>query len=440
MDFKKLVRPKIKGKYCTIDFLAKVLKSTPEDLLDAACEGRLHVFVQRPDATRICSVHADALDLEDQQLYLDKVLRRLPPPDRDESEPIETPPRKLDESQSLDPDESQPLNMSAFDIEGLRLSRFDCQQIREKQRFTQHLFSSGLKARYGWVDPVEPIRGHVRYFDKRTLRPEGWSLACYGLTQPISFLEGIGYSRPQGVELSLDKLMVTTDDVDQYVDTLNPEYLVSEFIVDGRIAIDKLPSYVSRKLIYLIEANQMYWGDCVPTDVNKVRAIQEATRTHLKSADFQVLFEVTKGPISVGPLLFCRECVTPPAARLSIERDELRKAEKSTMARESKKTQEDEDDWRTDWTGHLTPEILLMLYASTRTWGRPSVRLDDVSSHPLAQDVAELFQELGFTREEAGYASTILRREGAGKGRPVPREDPLTAFRDGLKALKPRRT
>lgn len=419
MDFKKLVRPKIQGKYCTIDSLAKLLKSTPNDLLDAACEGRLQVFVQRPDATRMYSVHADALDLEDQEIYLEKVLRRLPPPD---------------------PDESEPLNMSAHAIEGLRLSRFDCQQIREKERFTKYLFSSGVKVQYGWVDSVEPIRGHVRYFNMRTLRPEGWHLACYGLTQPISFLEGIGYSRPQGVELSLDKLMATTDDVDGYVDTLNPEYLVSEFIVDGRIAVDKLPVYVSRKLIHLIETNQTYWGDGVPTDVNEAIAIRESTRLHLKKPEFKVHFEVTKGPISLGPLLFYRDCVTPPAARLLIETYDVKKAKESMMAQEQRKSEEDEDDWRTDWKGHLTPELLLMLYASTRTWGRQSVRLSDVSSHPKSNEVAELFQELGFTREEAGYAATVLRPEGAGKGRPVPREDPLTAFRDGLRPLKPKKT
>lgn len=406
MDLEKFVRPKIEGKYCTIDYLAMLLKSSPEDLLDAACDGRLQVFVQKPDAFRVCSVHADALDLENEQIYMERVLRRLPPIDPDESKPIEIPP--------LDPEESQPVDMSASMIEGLRLTRFDCQQIREKQRITQHLFPSGLKVRFAWVDDIQPIRGHFRFSGRETLRSDGWSLACYGLKQPIQFLEGVGYSRPQGVELSLDKLMVTTDDVDRYVDTLNPSYLVSEFIVDDRIATDRLPSYVSRKLIYLIETNEMYWGSGIPTDINEVIATRERARRHLMKPEFQALFEYTKGKLATGQSLFCTECVTPVS---------LRKAK-------------EEEKWRDEWPGHLTPELLLMLYASMRTWGRPHVRLDDSSSYPNTDEMVELFRELGFTGDEAKSAPTIIRPEGTKMGKPAPPKGPLRGSGAGARAKR----
>lgn len=406
MDFKKFVRPKLKGKFFSLETLADLVKSSPRDLLDAACEGKLQVFVRKPDGVRLFSVHADALDLEDENLFIDKVQRRALSPNAEESEPIEVP--------ALDPGESQPLNMAAFPVDGLRLSRQDCYEIREKEVFRQFLFPSGVRATYSWQEEIQPTRGHFRYFQNRTLRDDGWKLACYELTQPIQFHEGIGYSRPKGVDLSLDGLFVTSDDVDRYVDTLDPKIQLADFIVDGRIAIEKLPSFVSQKLIYLFETNDIFFGDFDPANVKDVRERQESARKHLMKVEFQTLFDGTKEELSTGQLLFCKECITPASVRLP------------------------KPKWADEWPGHLTPELLLMLYAAIRTWGRPRVKLDDVSSHPLTSDVASLFRELGFTGDDPKSAPTIIRPEGASKGRPVPVVDPLKSVKESLRALKPK--
>lgn len=407
MDFRNFVRPKIQGQYCSLEQLSRLIRSTPEDLLDAACEGKLQVFVRKPAHVRIFSVHADALDLEDGQLFLDKVFRKVTAPDAEESAPIEMLP--------LDSDESLPLNMSASTIEGLRLTRWDCQQIRVKERVWQFLFVSGITTNYSWVEEVPPLRGHFCYRDKQTLRPDGWNLACYGLTQPIQFHEGIGYSRPQGIELSLDKLFATSEDIDRYLDTLDLRVQLAAYIVDGRIVIDKLPDYLSKKLVYLIESNDRYWGLAVPSDLNEVTAIKERVRRHLMAKEFQELFDADKGKISPGQLSFCKQCITPISVRDS-------KAE-----------------WSSEWPMHLTPELLVMLAVAMRTWGRPRVKLEDVSSHPLTEDLVKLFREMGVKGDDAKYAPTIIRPEAASKGRPVPPTGPLQSGRDSLTSLRSNR-
>lgn len=407
MAFKTVVRPKLDRMYCSLVHLSELLKIPTESLLDAACDGKLKVFVHKPADVRLFTVHADALDLDGGHHFTEKLIRGVCAPNRAESEPIEAPP--------LEAEESKPWNMSESNIIGLNLTSGDCKKVRENEVFWQFLFASGVQTKVAWIEPVLPLMGHFQFREKRTLRPEGWSLACYGLTQPIEFHEGIGYSRPQGIEISLNKMYAAIDDINLFVDTLDLRNILAEYIENGHIVPEKLPNCISQKLVYLIEANQKFWHTVNPSQIENIASSKiEASRRYLMAKKFQALFDFEKGVISAGQAAFCRDAITPVFARNHTD-DELR-----------------------DWPTYLTPELLVMLVVAIRTWGGSRVRLQDVNSHPLTGEVVDLLRDMGIKGQDAKYAATIVRPESASRGRPVPKADPDHPFPRSPMSLSPK--
>lgn len=381
-------RPNFHGAYFTLAEVAAELLTTPADLLSFACVGDLRLFVRVPDGVNVCSVHEDAVDIADEQVKLWRFIRKIPDPD---------------------PAECSPINMAANGVEGLILSRGDCQQVRDKKEVRQYLFQIGCKTNMSVIEYVGPIAGHFRYLKNPTVSKDGWRLAVYPKSGAvIQYFAGTGYSQPQGVELSIDRLYIAAPDLKRFFDSLDINIFIADLVAGDHFA-NELPSYVSKKLRFLVGISSTCWAGVNPDDQSAIKAKNSETYQLVSSEEFSGHF--MKGEASRGAILAAADVVTPMYAR------------KDATAEEKEAH-----------PGHITPELKVLLAAAKWFWGAPQVSIERPSTYPQAGDMRDFFRMHGMKDDLPKYGVTLIRPEAAVRGSPVEKKSGLRKTLDNMHA------
>lgn len=263
MLFLRENRPEIKLSYSLVE-ASKQLKITPTALLEYASKKKLRAYVKLPDNVFVCSVHSDAVDIDDSVITATKNIRQFWP---------------------LDELEAKPVNMDGFNIEGLLLNTLDCIKILRNPNYRKRLFDYGIKFNFG-VELIKPVPGNFSVKEK-FLKPEGWKIAFYPRNKDITFNSGIGYSRPQGIDFKLDEIYIIGDDLLQaLVDSFDINIYVSELFVGSHL-IGNRPAYFSEKLNYIIDCSRKRWADIEQSEEHLFYEQREAVENDLREKGFE---------------------------------------------------------------------------------------------------------------------------------------------------------
>lgn len=382
-------RSALTSAYYTIKQMAELVKGTEESVLEDAISGNPKVFIRVPDRVNLLCVHEYAVDVYDESRSIETALGKRPVVDEEESKPLEIP--------LLDKNESMPLSINECALDGLMLTSDDCYLIKQMQTIRKSLFHAGVKFKYGTVDIIDPIKGHIAYLNNGKLPKDGWHIACYNKNDAIIFDEKIGYSAPLGVDVSLTDLFLTVQEVNRYIEKYNVSNYITELIDNGRV-VKKLPKYCSEKLAFLVKINFDVWHKVKSTDRSNKSLFREKideARGLLNSFEFQSLLK--KNSSSDGLIEKAVEFTTPIFAR-------------------SWATDEEYKDFPT----FMTPEILILLGAAKMIWGKSQVVMEIVATHPDTADIKSLLRNVGLTGDYASYAATLIRPEIAAGGKRVP--------------------
>jgi len=287
--------------------------------------------------------------------------------------------------------ESMPLHMSGTDMEGLVLSRMDCHELSIKRIIRKHLFESGHKVRFNCIETLGPIPGNIVFNDRRKLSEDGWRIACYSKHTIFTFLEGVGYPRPPGIEITARDLFVTTSAIEDFLDNIDTHKYVSDLLLDGRVIPDR-PVYFSEKLIHLIDANEIFWKSIGANDTEAHKSQNEKMTDYLLIDDLKVLRNKTESKI--GFVELAERFAKPVFARGSASKEEL----------EASPT-------------YITPEILLLMAAAKLFWADPHVDMKKSNTHPRRVDIKNFLSYMGLTSKDSDYGATLISPGAATAGK-----------------------
>lgn len=370
MTFIRKKRPVFTGAYHPFTELAKRLSVSSETLLAQAAQNYLTVFIRVPDQVDVFSVHVDAIETIDQAHRVSKVERRVQAPDQFES---------------------RPLNMSNTGIDGLIISPRDCRELSQKREIRKYLFMSGHKVHLDYIEAVGPILGSFAFCDKRKLSLFGWRIACYPKYGHIEFEEGVGYPRPPGIEITINDLFVTTPVIESFLDSIDTNKYVADLLLDGHVIADEWPFFFSEKLIYIIDANRIFWRKTDATDT-KAHKQKEVNMKKYFLDEFNEHCDKTMS--KAGLMQVAEKFATPVFARAGVAKEE----------REASRT-------------YVTPEILLLMAAAKLFWSAPHVDFKVSDTHPRREDIKKFLSHMGFKGNDPDYGATLISPETASRGK-----------------------
>lgn len=373
MTFTRTQRPKLDKTYYSLAHLAELLPVPAEQLIESAAEGTLELFVRVPDQYSVYCVHVDGVDPDDVQELASRTIRGISPTES----------------------EARPDNLTKSGIEAFVLSQGDCRKLRNEQVIRQRLYTKGLRQISSWGQEELPTYPNC-FHTVKTLKPEGWRLACYEDQRPILYSPGLGYSKPVGIELSVDKLFATAQAIEKFFDAIDTNVFVSSLIQDGDI-IEDLPGYFSMKLIHLIEGSSYFWRTAKLSGQDEFDGRRSRSVAHFTDPDFHALFE--QGEAAEGMIEAAVKFIVPVFARKNSS-----------------------DAERAAAPTRITPELKALMAAAKYFWSSTNIRLDVVNTHPRRDAVERYLRYMGFTKDDAGLGATLVRPEGAAKGPPLKRK------------------
>lgn len=381
MKFTRTQRPKLDKTYYSLARLAELMPVPAEQLVESAADGILELFVRVPEQGGVYCVHVDGVDPDDIHELASRTIRGISPSEN----------------------ESRPGNLTKKGIEALVLSKADCRKLRDEQATRQRLFSKGLRQIGTWLQEELPTCPSG-FGQMQTLKSEGWRFACYENERPILYTAGLGYSKPIGIDLSVDKLFATAEAIETFFDAIDTNVFVGNFIEDGDI-IEDLPPYFSEKLKYLIDGSEIFWRTAKPSGHDGFEGRRSRSIEHFSDLDFHALFE--QGEAANGMIEAAVKFIVPVFARENSSEAEL--AASPTR---------------------ITPELKALMAASKYFWSSKRIRLDIVNTHPRREEIERLLRYMGFTKDDASLGATLVRPEGAVKGPPVKRKLTYRTSRD----------
>lgn len=389
MNFARKKRPQFQNATYTLKDLADQLSTSTDNLLDAACADKFQLFIPVPDRATICSVHEDAVVLDDLDSLQARATRRV---------------------QAPDPIESHPIASSLLGVDGLMLSYLDCQRIREKGMHRQRLFRSGVRIDGSLSKEISPLTGNFTFQGQRRLDRERWFFAFYSNDVPAVFIDGRGYSKPIGIDIRREDLLVSLPEIERYLDTLDINVYLEDLFKDGDVVTDR-PKYFSDKLNCMIDAVEKYWRRVGPNDRDKFDSKAQDVKDYLETEFKKILSEgEARLDIGAGVMKFALRATTPVFARRGATADELAAS-----------------------PSYISPELMALMAAAKWSWGVSTVRLDAVISHPKLKDIHQYLRGMGVSGNDRSSGATLIRPERARLGPPVKQVEPHHAV---LKEIK----
>ncbi len=373
MTFTRTQRPKLDKTYYSLAHLAELLPVPADQLIESAAEGILELFVRVPDQCGVYCVHVDGVDPDDVQELASRKIRGISPTEI----------------------EARPDNLTKAGIEAFVLSQGDCRKLRNEQVIRQRLYAKGLRQIGNWGQEQLPTYPNC-FHRVKTLKPEGWRLACYEDQGPALYSRGLGYSKPVGIELSVDKLFATAQAIKSFFDAIDTNVFVSGLIQDGQIVEDR-PAYFSKKLNHLLDGSDIFWRTAKPSVDAEFTGRRSRSIEHFKDPDFHAFFE--QGEAAEGMVEAAVKFIVPVFAR------------KNSSEAESAAS-----------PTRITPELKALMAAAKYFWSSANIRLDVVNTHPRRDAVERYLRYMGFTKDDAGLGATLVRPEGAAKGPPLKRK------------------
>lgn len=342
-------------------------------LFAKACEGKLRVFVRVPDQVQVHSVHQDAVNIHNSDDFF-----------------------KIRKSQlgAIDELDAAPIPVrSRMPIFGLYLSSADCYEISSKTVVRVYLFSRGFihTSFYPCTESIDPF--YPFYNPNKSLDSKGRRLALYKTDTPIDFSPIYGCMQPVGIDVSMENIYVTLEDVNNYRYPIGSQDILKE-LCDGGDVVAERPIFFSKKLNYIIDCVETRWRSTKQNDFVKSEPLFDIKAKFSEPA-FTSLFGEKSDLLSDKQM----------SALISFTT--------SSFQEESVK---DEHDL---FKAYITPEIKALLEAALLFWGNNTVKLDDVKTHPRREIMVAFFRDHGFKDGYAKFAPTLIRPESASKGRPV---------------------
>jgi len=288
---------------------------------------------------------------------------------------------------------------------GFFLSNDDCRELVYKRKICRSFFPSAVRKRFAHLKQVHPTPGFLPVSGAPRLAPDGWRVACFSKeVLPNPDVEGSN-ALLQEFDITSNNLYARKEDIEAFIDVIDSNSFLTDLLVEeedqasdsAKIAhvVDEKPAYVSKKLAHLIETSERFWYTRTPVDPKDYEGKREKSRLALQDREFRACFD--KGTPSEGVIAAALQFIEPVFARAKAP-----EAEKKA------------------WPWYLTPELLVLLAASKLYWSPPHVDLDEVATHPKNSAIEAYLCSRGIPGNKADYAMTLIRPEGAARGRPVP--------------------
>lgn len=368
-----------------ITIIAEQLCLPIKTILYLASDGHIPLFLRTPTGqVRYASIHEDHVAPRSANL----------PPTADE---------KVSES---------PMGIADLAEEGLIgffMSRDDCRELMYKGKISQSLFPSAVRKRPTHLKQVPPSFRPFPANGTHGLASAGWRVACFPKEiAPVLGTEG-SIPAPKKFDITPNNLYAREEDIGALIDVIDSNLFLSDLVVEenGQTSdsakithvIDEKPAYISKKLVYLIETSERFWHASTRIDLNDYEAAREKVRCALQRPEFHAYFD--KHSPSKGVIAAASQFIEPIFARANAS-----DAEKQA------------------WPWYLTPELLVLLAASKLYWSPPHIDLGEVATHPKNREIEAYLCSRGIPGNKADYAMTLIRPEGAARGRPVSKAPP----------------
>lgn len=288
---------------------------------------------------------------------------------------------------------------------GFFLSNDDCRELVYKRKICRSFFPSAVRKRFAHLKQVHPTPSFLAVSGSPELAPDGWRVACFSKEDPPIFGVKGNNALLQEFDITSNNLYARKEDIEAFIDVIDSNSFLTDLLVEeqgqasdsAKIAhvVDEKPAYVSKKLVHLIETSERFWYTRTPIDPKDYEARREKSRLALQDREFRTCFD--KGTPSEGVIAAALQFIEPVFARAKAP-EAIRQA----------------------WSWYLTPELLVLLAASKLYWSPPYVDLDEVATHPKNSAIEAYLCSRGIQGNHANYAMTLIRPEGAARGRPVP--------------------
>ena len=288
-------------------------------------------------------------------------------------------------------------NLGAAGMIGFFLSSDDCLELLENGKLTQCLFPAAVKKHFNYLNATLPYPDFLPIDRIPGLAPNGWMVACYPKEMLLQITAGAGYPPPIALDIKPGDLCARRDDIEILIDvidmigaTRSDPFLHD--LLSGENLADERPSYISQKLIHLIETSERFWRN-KPVDPEQYETQREKVRHALQDPDFHSEFD--KSSPAKGVLEAAERFIEPMYARGLKESEEK------------------------SWPWYLAPEVVTLLAASKLYWSSPHVNFDEVATHPKNDQIEAYLRIRGISGNDANSAMTLIRPENAARGRPV---------------------
>jgi len=372
MSNTRVKRPRYTETDVSLIALAEQLSLPIKTVLYLSSEGYLPLFVgTKPKGAQIVSVHKDLIS-----------------------------PHGADQPPLVIALASRPTigvtSLDAKGVIGFFLSEDDCLELMLKGKLTQSLFPTAIKQHFNnrhlnWVLPRATFFPSTRIPE---LSPVGWRVACYPKETVFGLSAESGYPSPISIRITLSKLYARTEDILRFLDTIDSNDFLDDLITTKKNVVNQKPVYISNKLKYLIKTSESVWRTEYPIKPGDYRTHQGKVRQALQEPEFLKYFG--KDRKLKGVREAASRFIKPIFARPKVS-----------------------DAMKQDWNGHLTPELLTLMAASKLYWSSPHVDLNSVITHPSNKEIEDYLRIRGITGNDADFAITLIRPEGAIRGRPV---------------------
>lgn len=391
MSSKRIQRPEFTEPFHPLSLLAKQLHLPIKTLLYLSSEGYIPVFARvYPRDAMYVSVHKDFIAPHGADLPASVT--------------------SLANKSTLGISRIDGDNMLGF-----VLSPDDCRELINKGRLKQSLFPAAVRKTFLHLHTEFPRPGFFPVDLIPGIALSGWRAACYQKGTSFDLNTGNGYPPPTEFNITT-AIYADQHDVDTFLDVINsPAFLDDLFETEGiRINVndgegrpdkkednieetttithvtDEKAAYISKKLGHLIDTNQRCWRS-KPSNLDDYARKRTLQNKALQDEEFHLCFN--KGLVTENLLQAAAKFIEPLYARANA-----------------------------GYAGHeyLTPELLTLIATAKLYWSPSHVDLTKVATHPARGDIEAYLSFRGITGNDADYAITLIRPEGAAYGRPVP--------------------
>ena len=246
-------------------------------------------------------------------------------------------------------------------------------------------FATVVSRNMGW----DLVRGLVPSTGNHTFRAPGWEMRGFevGGVSTDSGLMNLRNALKHGqadqklqqfkLKIRLSDISITQAEIQSFASRLRSYAFISDLFSNGKFSTAR-PDYLSKKLVEMIEGNQIYWRNSENLAVEERKRRRTATREYLE-LDFRALCK--KGTSPGGLVKFAAGACDP------------------TLGSASRRV-----------GASATSDLLALVTAAKLLWSSPHVDYNDPRTHPTREQVGVFLRSMGVTSENAASAGTTIVR------------------------------